>query len=226
MTQTFQRFEKKYLLEPKQYQFLLEKLQPYIEQDKFYLSSIRSIYYDTPRFELIRRSIEKPKYKEKLRIRSYAEPEKDDELVFVEFKKKFDGIVYKRRTKAAYKAVLEDIDHCEFQDEQIRKEIRYALNYYKKLQPAIYIGCTRTSYTGKQDKLLRITFDQNIVYRVKDLSLKSSEKDKPVTDKIVMELKVGQAMPLWLVHILNEAEAYPRGFSKVGTAFLKEIKGE
>lgn len=223
--ETFRRYEKKYLLDFNQYQLLLNKLKDYVKPDKFFESNIQSIYYDTDKFQLIRRSIEKPEYKEKLRIRSYDEAS-DDEMVFVELKKKLDGIVYKRRTKAACKDVIKDIYNCEFKDKQVGKEIIYALNYYDKLRPAVYIGCKRTSYVSNDDENLRITFDEDVRYRMKKLSLKRSIEDKPVTDKVIMELKVKDAMPLWLTDILNDVKAYPRGFSKVGTAFLKEIKGE
>lgn len=224
--ETFRRYEKKYLLDEAQYLQLMEKLKDHVKQDKFFEANIRSIYYDTKKFELIRRSIEKPEYKEKLRVRSYNEPKPDD-LVFVELKKKLDGIVYKRRTKAYAGEVLNDIYECRFSDPQVGKEIRYALQYYDRLRPAVYIGCNRTSYVANEDKNLRITFDKDIRYRMKKLSLKACEEyDKPVTDKIVMELKVRNAMPLWLTEILDEVKAYPRGFSKVGTAFLNELRGE
>ena len=223
--ETFRRVEKKYLLTASQYRELMKKIEPYVKADKFFAADISSIYYDTDRFELIRRSIEKPEYKEKLRIRSYRDAEEEDE-VFVEFKKKLDGIVYKRRTRAVCKDVLEDISRCSFKDEQVGNEIRYALNYYGKLSPKIYIGCTRTSYVGKEDENLRITFDRDIRYRMKDLSLRKSRNDKAVTENTVMELKIKDAMPLWLVKILDECKAYPRGFSKVGTAFTNALKGE
>ena len=223
MAQTFSRYEKKYLLDLKQYERLMDRLKEYVVPDKFFNCQIRSIYYDTDSYQLIRRSIEKPEYKEKLRIRSYKETE-DDEKVFVEFKKKLDGIVYKRRTKAICKDVIEDIYNCQFTDSQISNEIKYALNYYNNLHPAFYIGCTRTSYKAKDDDFLRITFDSDIKYRRNNLCLKADITDKSVTDKIVMEIKVGNAMPLWLCEILDEVKAYPRGFSKVGTAFEKEVK--
>ena len=107
--ETFRRYEKKYLLDEAQYLQLMEKLKDHVKQDKFFEANIRSIYYDTKKFELIRRSIEKPEYKEKLRVRSYNEPKPDD-LVFVELKKKLDGIVYKRRTKAYAGEVLNDMN--------------------------------------------------------------------------------------------------------------------
>ena len=223
--ETFRRYEKKYLLDESKYLELMDKLKDRITKDKFFEADIRSIYYDTGKFELIRRSIEKPEYKEKLRIRSYSEPKAND-LVFVELKKKLDGIVYKRRTKAYAADVLNDIYECSFKDPQVGEEIRYALKYYERLRPAVYIGCNRTSYVANDDKDLRITFGKDVRYRMKHLDLKASQYDKPVTDKIIMELKVRNAMPLWLTEVLDEVKAYPRGFSKVGTAFLKEIRGE
>lgn len=222
MTQTFERFEKKYLLDDKQFKMIKERLMNYVKPDAFYQSRIRSIYYDTDSNEMITRSIEKPEYKEKIRIRSYDEAN-DDDKIFVEFKKKFDGIVYKRRTKALCKDVIDDIYTCQFADKQISDELKYALSHYEHLHPSVYIGCNRTSFVSKDDSDLRITFDTDITYRMNDLNLHSSVKDKPVTDKTVMELKVKDAIPLWLSEILDEANAYPRGFSKVGTAYMNEM---
>ena len=224
MYETFQRKEKKYLLDQEQYLKLLDLLKDQIVPDHYHHSDLRSIYYDTDSYELIRRSIEKPLYKEKLRIRSYGDL-KDEEPVYVEFKKKYDGIVYKRRTKARYGDALKDIDGCSFEDEQIGKEIRHALEYYDRLSPKIYIRTSRDAYLGKEDDRLRITFDTDIRYRMEKLSLKDDPKDKPVTDQIVMELKVHEAIPLWLSHALDEIHAYPHPFSKVGTAYLKEMEG-
>ena len=223
--ETFRRSEKKYLLDQGSYEKLMDLLKEYIVPDKFHETAVNSIYYDTDDHQLIRRSIEKPEYKEKLRVRSYKDADEDD-AVFLEFKKKLDGVVYKRRTKAACGEVLSDISHCRFDDEQVGKEIRYALNYYGNLSPRIYIGSIRTSFAAKDDERIRITFDQDLRYRMKDLSLKRSKDDKRLTDQIVMELKVPEAMPLWLSHILDETKAYPRGFSKVGTAYLRELRGD
>ena len=94
----FKRIEKKYLLSGKKYDQLMTALADYIEPDEYPHSTICSMYYDTPDFKLIRASIEKPLYREKLRIRSYGVPTRDSK-VFVEVKKKYDGVVYKRRLK-------------------------------------------------------------------------------------------------------------------------------
>ena len=222
MAEIFQRYEKKYLLDTKQYSYIRELLDKYMNHDKFYKTRVNSIYYDTDSCELIRRSIEKPEYKEKLRIRTYGDV-KDDDKVFVELKKKYDGIVYKRRTKSVYRDVLKNIYECKFDDQQIGNEIRYALKYYDHLKPAYFISYLRTSYVANDDNNIRITFDQDIRYRHNHLSLENEKDDEPVTDKIIMELKVNGSIPLWLSHILNEVRVYPQGFSKVGTAYLKEL---
>ncbi len=221
--ETFRRYEKKYLLAIDQYLKLMEKLTGYVKEDKFSKTEIHSIYYDTDDYQLIRRSIEKPEYKEKLRARSYG-TSKGDDPVYIELKKKLDGIVYKRRTKAFCDDVLNDISQASFRDEQVGNEIRYALNYYGKIAPKIYIGSVRTSYVARDDEKLRITFDEDLRYRIKDLSFSRSIEDRKLCDRIVMELKVAGAMPLWLSAILDEVKAYPRGFSKVGTAFENEIR--
>ena len=222
--ETFRRYEKKYLLNEMQYQKLMVLLKGHVKPDKFFVAEISSIYYDNDADELIRRSIEKPEYKEKLRIRSYRDAG-DDDMVFVELKKKFDGIVYKRRTRALCADLLKDVESSAFEDPRVGKEIRYVNEHYGGLSPKIYIGCTRDSYVSKEDPDLRITFDRDLRYRMEDLNLKKSEKDKILTDMTVMELKVRGAMPMWLIDILNDTEAYPRGFSKVGTAYLKEKQG-
>ena len=219
--ESFERTEKKYVLEAEQYNYIKQNIQSYVDKDEFYQYKINSLYYDTDSYELIRRSIEKPKYKEKLRIRCYNEP---DEQVHIEFKKKYDKIVYKRRTKVNYHDALNDIKTCEYADKQIGNEIKYALAYYGSLKPAIFVSSERISYKGKQDNGLRITFDDKLKYRMNNLSLNNSKDDKEITKKIIMEIKVNKAFPLWLSKILDEAKAYPQGFSKVGTAYLNELK--
>lgn len=216
--QTFERYEKKYLLNPELCQKFLKEISSHLTADKHPNTKIHSIYYDTPNFQLIRRSIEKPEYKEKLRVRTYN----DDLSVFVELKKKFKGVVYKRRTKANRFEVLKDINSCTFEDEQVGREIKYFLDYYKNIKPAIYIGCERFAFVTTEG--IRITIDKNMKYRLEDLSLDSNIKDKPITDYWVMEIKAVNAYPLWLSDSLSKNNIFPRGFSKVGTAYLKEIE--
>ena len=95
-TNVFKRYELKYLLTPAQRDAVLLGIAPYMQLDRYGHTTIRNIYFDTGDYRLIRRSIEKPAYKEKLRVRSYRLVGSDD-TVFVELKKKYDGVVYKRR---------------------------------------------------------------------------------------------------------------------------------
>ncbi|MGN1223590.1 MAG: VTC domain-containing protein, partial [Ruminococcus sp.] len=97
----FQREEIKFLLTDEQYRKLLPELEQYMNPDPFCIGGkdygIYNIYYDTPDDHLIRASLSKPYYKEKIRLRSYMSPAKEDDLVFLEIKKKIGGIVNKRR---------------------------------------------------------------------------------------------------------------------------------
>ena len=222
MSETFKRKEKKYLLDLGQYEQLLGKIRPYVNKNKFFQTDIYSLYYDTDDNKLIRRSIEKPFFKEKLRLRGYGNVDLND-MVYIELKKKYDGVVYKRRTKTRHVDALNQIGICKYEDEQIGKEIKYFIEYYHGLHPSYFIGCNRTSYNAKEDEKFRITFDKDIVYRNSRLFLGRDEQDKELTDKIVMELKGDKSMPLWLSHILDDLKIYPSSFSKVGTAYLKEL---
>lgn len=223
--ENFTRSEKKYLLTNDQYVKIIKKLEGYIEPDVFEKSRVSSLYYDNDKFELIRRSIEKPQYKEKFRVRCYGNISNDD-YVFVEIKKKLGGVVYKRRTEAKYQEVINNISTCKYKDKQIGNEIKYALDFYNGLAPSVYVSCIRTSYVGKDNSDLRITFDKHLKYRMNNLSLQESIDDKELTDKIIMEIKVLNSYPLWLSNILTELNLFPRGFSKVGTAFIKEKEND
>lgn len=221
MSESFTRSEKKYLLSKEQYLLFKNKINDYIIPDKFSKSKISSLYYDNQTNELIRRSIEKPKYKEKFRVRCYGDV-KDDDLVFAEIKKKLNGVVYKRRTKAKYKDLMNNILTCEFKDKQIGEEIKYFAKYYNGILPSYYISSYRTSYISKNNPNIRITFDEDLKYRKTHLNLKESVDDKVITEDIIMEIKVVDSYPSWLYKALDDLKLYPRGFSKVGTAFIKE----
>lgn len=219
----FVRCESKYLLTELKYQELIVKLKEYIEVDVYDRSHIMSIYYDTDDDRLLTRSIEKPIFKEKLRIRSYDPPLNNDD-VYIELKKKLDGVVYKSRTRVKYLDVLNDLMCSNYEDERIGIEIKNLYQRYVGLYPKIFVSCDRKYFVGKEDHSLRITFDSNIKYRTKNLTLSDSNEDRKLDEVIVMEIKGSNAMPLWLVKELDELNIYKSGFSKVGTAFLKEIE--
>ena len=224
-TQVFRRHELKYLISSEQKAFVLDKLSPYMTLDKYGKTTIRNIYFDTDSFLLIRRSIEKPIYKEKLRIRSYCRPLGDS--VFVELKKKYKGVVYKRRIRLPEVEALDWISGRREAPEnsQISKEIDYFIKHYESLAPRVFLSYEREAYFENLGGDLRITFDENILARVSELSLDSEPGGIPLLDEkcVLMEIKCSSAMPLWLARALSEGEIRKSSYSKYGTAYKKII---
>lgn len=225
----FKRYELKYLITQKQKSILLDAMGAYMQEDAFGRSTICNVYYDTPDSLLIRRSLEKPVYKEKLRVRSYgtATPEKE---VFVELKKKYKGVVYKRRVSVKQSRAEAYLNHhvpLPVQN-QITEELDYFLAFYKELKPAVFLSYEREAFYGRDDEDLRITFDENILWRDEDISLCSRPYGTPILDKdmVLMEIKVANAMPLWLSGLLSEEGIYKTSFSKYGQAYLQKRDGE
>ncbi len=219
---TFQRYEKKYLLDEKQYEMVLQSLEDKLTIDEYGRTSICNIYFDTPDYRLIRTSLDKPVYKEKLRLRSYGTPSGSD-TVFVELKKKYKEVVYKRRVKldliTAERYLYENIHPAK--DSQIMREIDWFLTFYRCLQPTMYISYDRIAMYGSNDPELRVTFDWNLLYRKEELCLESGTWGNPILPDgyHLMELKLPGAMPLWLSHILNGMNLYPTSFSKYGRGY-------
>lgn len=225
----FKRYELKYLITQKQKSILLNAMAAYMQEDAFGRSTICNVYYDTTDSLLIRRSLEKPVYKEKLRVRSYgtATPEKE---VFVELKKKYKGVVYKRRVSVKQSRAEAYLDyHVPLPvQNQITEELDYFLAFYKELKPAVFLSYEREAFYGRDDEDLRITFDENILWRDEDISLCSRPYGTPILDKdmVLMEIKVANAMPLWLSGLLSEEGIYKTSFSKYGQAYLQKRDGE
>jgi len=220
LSQVFNRVEKKYLLDKEKYELLMEAIKDNIKPDEFEYSKICNIYYDTNNHELIRKSIEKPVYKEKVRLRSYGIPSLESK-VFIEIKKKFKGIVTKRRTKLKLKEFYKYLENGEFDEtNQVLKEIDYCFKRYN-LIPSIYISYERHSFCGKEDKSFRLTFDTNIKSREYDLSLEKGDYGEYLLEEgnYLMEVKAIGGMPLWLAHVLAELKIYPTSFSKYGRIY-------
>lgn len=222
---TFQRYEKKYILTPEQFHKLLFDLQAKMKEEEYGLHTICNIYYDTPTYDLIRSSLKKPVYKEKFRLRSYGTPNKDD-YIFAEIKKKYNGIVYKRRVEACSEAIQEFLQNGKRiqHNKQIQQEIQWFLHSYSPV-PKVFIGYERIALVGEEDSDLRITFDQNIRWRSEELDLLYGDKGELLLEeeKIIMEVKVAATIPLWLVSLLSEYKIYPITFSKYGTCYQRYI---
>lgn len=219
MEKSFKRHEIKYLITINQYINLMNYLSDKVEKDVFYKSTIYNVYYDTDNFELIGKSIEKPIYKEKLRIRSYNKLTLDSS-VYVELKKKYDHIVYKKREKIAYKYVLNN-SFLGGAETQINKEIKYFNDFYGGLPPKMFLSYEREAYYFKDDKQIRRTFDTNIKYRTENVNLLPSISDIKLlpNNLVLMELKVPFSIPYDLAKYLSSEKIFKTPFSKYGTAY-------
>jgi hypothetical protein len=229
----FERFETKYMLTGAQYEALLPALNNKTAPDKYGAYSVGNIYYDTERYDLIRSSIEKPVYKEKLRLRCYGAPEPDTK-VYLELKKKFMKRVCKRRIALPYaqaqgfpfdntwEHICGRLDSPT--DRQIAGEIGQFLRLYP-VSPKVYLRYDRIALSGVEDPGLRITFDTGIRFRQGDCRLDGDDCGTPALDpdKVLMELKTPFAIPLWLSHLLSEYAIFPVSFSKYGTCYTNFI---
>ena len=221
----FERVEKKYFLTQEQVAGFLQNLAPYVCADAYADYTICNLYYDTDDYRLSRASIDKPVYKEKLRVRSYGVPDEDG-AVFVELKKKFDGVVYKRRitsTPHAAEALLRGIRPAGAQS-QIQKEIEYFQQFHRS-KPKAFIAYDRQAFRGLENSALRITFDRNLRYRLDRLDLTAGDDGEPIlqTDDVLMEIKIPGACPLWLCRLLTEYGIRSTSFSKYGACYRDHI---
>lgn len=223
--QVFSRYESKYLVQPTQSEALLARLNPMTVADMYGNYTICSIYFDTEDFSLVRTSVEKPVYKEKLRLRSYGIPKADDP-VFVELKRKYDGVVYKRRATMTCREASDYFLKGRYPsaDSQIMREIDWFVGQYQPV-PKSYIAYDRTALSGLGDQELRITFDRNIRWRDKKLDLMLGDWGEPLLTggAALMEIKSAGSVPLWLSHLLSELQIYPASYSKYGACYKEAL---
>ena len=219
------RREIKYLLSGEQTELFKEKLKGHMMLDQYGKTSIASLYYDTPNYELIRRSLEKPNFKEKIRLRSYGLAS-DESPVFLEMKRKANGIVYKRRVQMTVSLAEQffDGEKTESGEGQIGREIAAFKDHYLNLKPKCLIIYDRSAYYEPEGDL-RLTIDENPRYRLDDLSLTSSMDGISLLEPgwTILEIKAQEAIPLWLVSILTECRARKGSFSKYGEAYRRQI---
>lgn len=222
----FKRYEMKYMMTTGEKEKVLHAMEPHMALDQYGRTVIRNIYFDTENYRLIRRSIEKPAYKEKLRIRSYSQA-KPDSTVFVELKKKYKKVVYKRRISLPEEEAMEWVtgaEHCQ-SSSQIAEEVDYFLEYYNSLRPAVFLSYEREAFYSKDNDSFRVTFDDRILCRQEDLSLESDIYGEPILPEgmVLMEIKCAGGIPLWMLQVLSEEHIYQTSFSKYGTAYEKVI---
>lgn len=218
----FKRHEKKYLLTAAEYISLLGRINDRIVPDAYPETQICSLYFDTPDGSLIRRSLEGPEYKEKLRLRSYGIPSGNGD-VFLELKKKYKGVVFKRRVLLPFdeaKDYLSGIKRPNA-DSQILREIDGFMESYEGIGPAMLIMCERRSWLLDEDRSIRITFDGNILWRDRELDPRKGIYGEPLLPPgaKLMEIKAGESIPVWLSRILSELRIFNTSFSKYGSAY-------
>lgn len=216
----FRRREIKFLVTDEQRTAILSAASEHMEPDAWGATTICNVYFDTPTSLLVRRSIEKPKYKEKVRIRSYGRRE-PGAPVFVELKKKFKGIVYKRRVVLDEGRAERLLSGRGNPRTQIEREIDFTVRRYEGLAPACYIAYDREAFYAIDDHEFRMTFDRNVRARWDDLDLTSSTDGEQLLPEgmNIMELKCGGAIPLWMVRVLDHLNLRKASFSKYGNAW-------
>ena len=224
----FERHEKKYMITDEQYDKLLSFLEPETRKDEYGLHTICSVYYDTEDYAFIRHSLDKPVFKEKLRLRSYGVPRMDS-TVYMELKKKLAGVTYKHRipmTLREAEAYLQSgIQPQGLEPVVALGEFDWFLNRYHPIAK-ILLCYDRIAFLGKENSDLRITFDTDIRWRNYNLSLSEGDQGCPLLDsgKLLMEIKTQGALPLWLAHRLSELAVYPISFSKYGTVYQEQLE--
>ncbi len=230
----FNRIEEKYMITRQQYEIMLEEFKKYMVPDEFSggysFHQVMNIYYDTKDNNLIRTSVTKPVYKEKIRLRSYGIP-KGDSPVFLELKKKYHGVVNKRRSLMALEEAYAFLDTDElppikdYMNVQVLKELKYSIAHYEAV-PKVCLCYERSALVAVENKDMRITFDRNIMARRDELRLEYGAFGERVVpkDTFIMEIKYIDRMPLWLIALLREHGLEKTSFSKYGTEYSNFIK--
>ena len=217
---TFERVEQKYRMNRIKACQFFEKINPYVRNDRYPHYSLYNIYFDSEDFCMISRSVEGADYKEKLRIRSYGDIRHND-FVYAEMKRKCNGIVYKRRIQIASSSLAQAFTDSS----QIGREISYMKDAYQAV-PKVFIAYDRHAFISKTEADVRITFDTDIRYRLNHLELMDYPGDICLLEKdsVLVEIKVMNRYPLWLVHALHDVGATRTSFSKYGTIYTEILK--
>lgn len=227
---TFQRMEIKYLLTSQQTEAVLQKISGFMIEDEYSRQTICSLYCDSPDDILARISLDKPVYKEKLRLRAYGTPT-DSSPVFLEIKKKYDGVVYKRRVSTdfaqAMRFLTEGIppESGDYVARQVTAEMTHMIRR-DGLIPRAAVFYDRRAFHGADDPELRLTLDGNIRYRLGDLDLRHGTDGDTITGQPfrIMEIKSASSIPLWLAGTLSELGIRPGSFSKYGSVYKQRFQ--
>ena len=225
--EVFRRVETKYILTPTEFKNLLEAIAPFVEKDRYFKATNCSVYYDTDERYLAIHSMEKPLYKEKIRVRSYNVPRSLADPVFIEIKKKYNGIGSKRRITTTLEDFYryEQTGELKTENPQIKAELDHSFRFYH-LKPALYVAYDRLSFCGKNEGDFRLTFDRNVRSREDNLKLEYGDRGEKYfdQDEVVMEVKVLDGYPLWFARALSNLKIYPASFSKYGRIYEQQLE--
>lgn len=234
MIEVFNRYESKYMLDEKTFDKLRKRLTDFMELDPYNkehgIYTVTNLYYDTKDNFLISTSLQKPKYKEKLRLRAYGVPKAGDKI-YVEMKKKVNGLVNKRRSALKLEAAYDFLDtgilpeEKAYQNRQVLNEIAYFISRYQ-VSPALYLAYDREAYFGIGQHDLRVSFDCNIRSRRSELLLEKGDYGDLLLKEgsFLMEIKAAQSIPLWMCRLMSELNIYPASFSKYGAEYTRKLK--
>lgn len=238
---TIERIEEKYLLTRSEKNALMKAINKRLKHDTYYKEEVLSLYLDTANFDLAIKSLDRPNFRTKIRIRAYNIPKRSTK-VFFEVKSKLavgkQKVGNKRRLIIPLKdfyaylksgdglertaAIISDGDP---QQIQVAKELNYLFKIYN-LRPQVLIASNRTAFVGKEYPNFRLTFDENLRFRTTNLKLEkggNGEKYFPTAQNpkrnIIMEAKTMRAMPPWFVAELSKLKIYPTRFSKYGKIY-------
>ena len=232
---TFKRFEKKFIITREQYERLMPSILNYMDADAYCIDgksyNLVNLYFDDDDDSIIRESVRKPKYKEKLRIRSYDVPQSENSTVFIEIKRKFNGVVTKRRAALSYKEVLHYLQTGEHPqtDSYIYNQVLDEIDTYLAQHPCypkVFISYDRHAYFMKDGSDTRLTFDENVLTRRDDLDLLLGNYGEPLLppDKLIMEIKFTGAAPVWFSRLASGEGLFRTPFSKYGKEFERYYK--
>lgn len=227
---SFKRYERKYLIDKATAQSFLSLISSRLSYDAFCVGGkkyrIYNIYFDTDDFAIIRESVSKPAFKEKARFRAYdnyAETGKG----FLEIKRKINGVVVKRRIALSEPDAIDFVKSGILPHDAECQMSRELDRYFKcnDVSPKAYISYDRMAFFCADDNNIRVTFDDNILYRTQNVSIEAGDGGVALLppDLCILELKFAEAMPLWLANALSECRIYPHSFSKYGNVYKQII---
>ena len=222
----FARVEKKFLITEEQHAAITAalRLRGFAVQS-FGSPTVQSLYYDTPDCLLVRRSIDRPNYKEKLRLRCYGEPE-GGSAAYVEIKKKYAGVVYKRRTGLPLNDALSALRLGQMPESagQIGREVTWFVQRWG-VSPKALIIYERDAWLSAMEPELRVTFDRDIRFRDEDFDMTRPALGTSLiaANQRLMEVKIPGVWPMWLHSLLAGLGVPQTHFSKYGTAYLNYL---